>query len=513
MKQIWNLISVHFYIPKLFRNLTTMNVLSVEQQRWLDRYTIEHEPISSLDLMERAALRFFIRLRNHLHEKSSVIVFCGSGNNGGDGFGIARLLIELGISTDIYVVPFGKLTADCGTQYERVKDHVMTWKETSNPSADHNTIIIDALLGIGSGRKPEGILESAISWINHSICTVVSVDIPSGLPCDQLPDHETIVKAHFTFAFHAPKLTFFLPETAPYCGEWEVLDIGLDQAENARQHSQYAWLKVEEVQQMIPKRKRFSHKGTYGHGLLVAGSIGKFGACILSSKAALRSGIGLLSVYTVASAKSILPVAVPEAMGIFDEYENEISGLATSDLGKFSALAIGPGSGNHEGVLYALRPLIQSNLPLVIDADALNVLAEHEEWKGRLHEQCVLTPHPKEFERLAGASSDSLDRLSRLSEFATSRNCVVVLKDAITAVATPDGKVYFNTTGNCGMATGGSGDVLTGIILGLLAQKIPPAYAAKIAVFHHGLAGDKVRTTKGERALIAGDLIEALKIE
>ncbi len=490
-----------------------MNILSAEQQRWLDRYTIEHEPITSLELMERAASRFFIRLRNHLHEKSSVIVFCGAGNNGGDGFVIARLLIELGISTDVYFVPFGKMSADCQAQHDKISDHVMIWKDTSNPTSDQNTIIVDAMLGVGCNRKPDGILETAISWINRSVCTVCSVDVPTGLPCDELPEHDTIVKAHFTVAFHAPKLTFFLPETALYCGEWDVLDIGLSQEENDRQHTQFGWLRAEEVQHMIPKRKRFSHKGNYGHGLLVAGSLGKFGACILSSRAALRSGIGLLSVYTVASAKSVLPVAVPEAIGIFDEYETEISGLSTSDFGKYSALGIGPGSGNSEGVLYALRPLIQSGLPLVIDADGLNVLAEHEEWKGRLHELCVLTPHPKEFERLAGASVDSLDRLNRLTEFAKTRNCVIVLKDAISAVATPDGKVVFNTTGNCGMATGGSGDVLTGIILGLLAQHIPPAYAAKIAVFHHGLAGDKVKLIKGERALIAGDLIDALKIE
>jgi len=490
-----------------------MNILSAEQQRELDRYTIEHEPITSLDLMERAASRFFIRLRNHLHEKSSVIVFCGTGNNGGDGFVIARLLIELGISTDVYLVPFGKMSTDCQSQHDRIRDHVMTWKDTSDPVSDQYTIIVDALLGVGCNRTPDGILETAISWINRSTCTVCSVDIPTGLPSDKLPDQEIIVKAHFTFALHAPKLTFFLPETAEYCGEWDVLDIGLHSEENARLHSEFGWLRSEEVQQMIPKRKRFSHKGTYGHGLLVAGSLGKLGACILSSKAALRSGIGLLSVYTVSSAKSVLPVAVPEAMGIFDEYETEISGLATSDFTKYSALAIGPGSGNSEGVLYALRPLIQSGLPLVIDADGLNVLAEHDEWKGRLHELCVLTPHPREFERLAGVSSDSMDRLSRLSEFAKTRNCVIVLKDAITAIATPDGKIVFNTTGNCGMATGGSGDVLTGIILGLLAQHIPPAYAAKIAVFHHGLAGDKVRAIKGERALIAEDLIDALKIE
>lgn len=489
-----------------------MNILSAAQIRHLDAFTIQHEPITSAALMERAAGMFFNKLLNWLPENAEVTVFCGSGNNGGDGCVIARLLMKHLIPVRTVFVPFGTLSTDCQLQYEQIKQHIHLFSEYTDWEWNEQSVIVDALLGIGSNREPEGVLAEAIRCINTANVPVISVDMPSGLPVDELPSHDCVVGAHFTWTFHAPKLTFFLPETAEYVGEWDVLDIGLSREETVRLHAVYQHLTPEIVDELLPVRKRFSHKGTYGHGLLVVGSDGKMGAAVLSSKAALRSGIGLLSVYTISTGRTILPVAVPEAMGIFDESSELITGNQLPELAAYSALGVGPGLGVHDGVGTVIRAIITAGKPVVFDADALNYLSRNSELLDKLPENSVLTPHPKEFERLAVKSANSLQRLQLLKALASATKSVVVLKDAITTIALPDGTCWFNTTGNPGMATGGSGDVLTGILLGLLAQGFLPEDAAKIAVFYHGLAGDSAANKRGQRALLAGDLIDQLQI-
>lgn len=491
-----------------------MQILTAKQQKQLDEFTIQNEPITSVDLMNRAASTCADEIIQDVlrsEKAKSVILLCGTGNNGGDGFVLLRYFKAVRIPVCCYLVPFGQMSADCRIQYELVKENVLTWDSDLLPEWNEHTIVIDSLLGIGSNRAPENELKEAIEWMNSADCPVYAIDMPSGLPADVLPSHQTVVQADKTFTFHAPKLTFFLPETAAYAGEWKVLDIGLLRNPQI-ETTPYTWMQRKETNKLIPPRKRFSHKGTYGHTLLIAGSDGKMGACLLSSEAALRSGTGLLSVHTVAQGKFQLHQYIPEAMAHWDSHENELSGEALPDLTPFSAIGIGPGLGTGNGVLKAVKAVLHSKKACVIDADALNVLAKNPEFLEELHENCILTPHPKEFERLAGTFENSLDRLDLAIRFAQKHQCILVLKDAITAVIHPNGEVYFNTTGNPGMAKGGSGDVLTGIISACLAQQIAPFDAARIAVFHHGLAGDLARNEKGERAMLPRDLIAHIKI-
>jgi NAD(P)H-hydrate epimerase len=489
-----------------------MRIYSAAQQRYLDQVTIQKEPISSHALMERAASACFTHLLKHIRPDQEVILFCGTGNNGGDGLVLSRLFKEAGFLTSTYLVGFGEMTEDCQLQFERVKQDLIIFAESSRPLFHSNAVVIDALLGTGSNRKPEELLAAAINSINNSGVPIYSIDMPSGLPADEVPDHHIVVKANKTFTIHAPKLTFFLPETYQFVGEWEVVDIGINELESKKIQVRFEVMESDQVKELIPLRERFSHKGTYGHGLLIAGSSGKMGACVLSARAALRSGLGFLSVYTCQEGKSILPTAIPESMGIFDVGATEITDCLLPTNLTFDAIAIGPGLGIHPGTGRAIERVFNINKPTVVDADALNMLGMYPDLLEELPVNSILTPHPKEFERLAGKSENSSDRLERLIHFAQTYRCVVVLKDAITAIATPGGKVWLNTTGNNGMAKGGSGDTLTGILLGLLAQGICPENAAKIGVFFHGIAGDKAVEKRGERAILASDLIEELRI-
>lgn len=490
-----------------------MKLLTTEQIKHLDRFTIENEPISSVDLMNRAGAVLFEELLQLLDYKQPVVIFCGPGNNGGDGLVIHRLLKLAGFSVQTYLVPFANLTDECQEQFDQVKGDVLLWSEKSTVNLTHDTVIVDALLGIGSNREPQGLLKSAIDWINSNENKVYSIDMPSGLAADELPEHVTIVKATETWTIHAPKLTFMLPEAQQFIGNWKCFNIGLDTNEYNSITSRYNYLLQENIESILPIRPRFSHKGNYGHGLLIAGSDGKMGACLLSTEAAIRSGLGLLSVHTVSQGKHCLHQRIPEAMAIWDKNEKEISGEAIPDLSRFSAVGIGPGLGMSDGVLTALKQVLLSKRPCVIDADALNVLAENEELLAYLHEACVLTPHPKEFERLAGSFINSQDRLDRAIHFAQAYSCQLILKDTISAVITSKGKVSFNSTGNSGMAKGGSGDVLTGIVLGLLTQGISATDSAQIAMFCHGKAGDDAAKKMGQYAMLASDIITELRIE
>lgn len=489
-------------------------ILSARQQKELDRYTIQQTPITSVELMNRAAsicAEAIIQDLLNSEFAKSVVLLCGTGNNGGDGFVLLRYFQAARIPVKCYLVPFGSMSDDCRIQYELVQENVLTWDAETNPEWDEQMVVVDSLLGIGSNRAPGHALKQAIEWINSVNCPVYSIDMPSGLPADEIPTHSIIVHASKTLTFHAPKLTFFLPETAAYAGEWRVLDIGLLHREELEQ-SPYSLLDSDLVDTLIPVRKRFSHKGTYGHALLIAGSDGKMGACLLSSEAALRSGTGLLTVHTVSQGKYQLHQRIPEAMAHWDTDENVLTGDYLPNLETYSAIGIGPGLGTGNGTLKAVKAVLHSKIRCVIDADALNVLAENPELLNELHENCVLTPHPKEFERLAGVFENSIDRLNHAVKFAQNYSCVLVLKDAITAVINSKGSVSFNTTGNPGMAKGGSGDVLTGMVLGCLAQRMTPFDAARIAVFHHGLAGDRARDEKGEWSMLPEDLIAHIKI-
>lgn len=489
-------------------------ILSAEQIRKTDEFTITNEPIASIDLMERAALQFVHAIVPFVHGKPAIHVFCGSGNNGGDGLAIARMLIGKGCKVFIYCVKLGNSTSpDCQTNMERAGQYKKITAADDLPVIQPDHIIVDALLGTGVSRPVSGLIQQVISHLNASGAKILSVDIPSGLPADGIPENDEIIRAHFTGTFERPKLSFFLKESAIYTGQWQVLPIGLSQEFLSQQESAFHYLTEDFFANILRPRVRFSHKGTYGHGLLIAGSKGKMGSAVLAAKAALRSGMGLLTVDIPECGYTILQTAVPEAMCKTDYTDSHITKVDL-DIEQFTAIGIGPGMGVQQGTKTVLEQLFATeDTPLVIDADALNVLAENKELLSAVPPHTILTPHPKEFERLAGKSSDSFERLKLQIDFSVENNCIVVLKDAITSVSFPDGNVYFNTTGNPGMATGGTGDVLTGIITGLLSQGYAPRSAALIAVYFHGKAGDLAAKQLGQSQLIAGDLMNYFRLE
>lgn len=456
-----------------------MKILSIDKVRQADQYTIQHEPISSEGLMERAAGQVFEWLMAHLQKDNNVKIFCGSGNNGGDGLVVARRLSEVGVSNQVY----------------KVRDFQ---SEADFPPIEENDIIVDALFGSGLNRPVEGLAAELIHYLNAQQAIRISIDIASGLFADSPSPDAAIFKPDYTLTFQMPKLAFLIPENDPYVGQLVVLDIQLHPQYLLEVETNNFLVDSEMIKPIIHRRPKYSHKGTYGHALLVAGSEGKTGAAILGAKSCLRTGAGLLSVKLPQSAWTPLQASLPEAM------------IHTDDkLDAFNAIGVGPGLGTSEEAQRLVRHLIQdAKVPLVMDADALNILSENKTWLSFLPAKTILTPHPKEFERLFGKTSNSFERLALQREMAVKRGIIIVLKGAHTSVAMPNGAVFFNSTGNPGMATAGSGDVLTGMILSLLAQRYTPEEAAVLGVYLHGLAGDLAASEIGQEALIASDITE-----
>lgn len=489
-------------------------ILTAEQTRAADAYTIANEPIRSIDLMERASLAFVEYLREELAlEKHKIVILCGTGNNGGDGLAIARILLRQGFDIQAILLKHrNELSEDCGTNYEAIKEQVVVVKQLDElPNLSSYSLVIDAILGTGVNSPLRGLLADAVEAINRLDLPVYAVDLPSGLYADTLNTAGPIVEAAHVLSFQRPKLSFFLPENNRYIARWAVADIGLDEAFIQEQESSN-YVLDHAVKALLQSRPRYSHKGSYGHALMLAGSEGKMGAAILCAKGCLRSGVGLLTMAVPSCGLDILQIAVPEAMAITDLKHEHLSQLPS--LSAYAAVGIGPGLGQHDDTRDLLHTLFNQNTaPLVIDADALNLLAVNLEILKQLASNSILTPHIKEFDRLVGASENSMERFDKLRDFSTTHQCIVVLKDAHTAIATPDENIYFNTTGNPGMATGGSGDVLTGIITGLLAQGYAPRDAALLGVYFHGLAGDRAADIHGQMAMLASDIIDNLYLE
>jgi ADP-dependent NAD(P)H-hydrate dehydratase / NAD(P)H-hydrate epimerase len=490
-----------------------IKILSSAQTKQLDQYTIGHESIAFIDLMERACRAFVDWFVQHYRQNKKIGIVCGTGNNGGDGLGIARLLVENHYPVKVWVVRGEvKETADFKINFERAKISRVSLSEISLPS-DRGLfggcdILIDAVFGSGLSRPVEGIYAQVIPCINDTNAIKIAVDIPSGLLADQ-PSIGSIVKAHRTISFQLPKLAFFFPENNQYVGEWNLVDIGLSKQFLKEAESKNFFVTKDAIKKILQPRSRFSHKGDYGHALLIAGSQGKMGACILAARAALRSGLGLLTVHVPKNGNDIVQAAVPEAMSVMDANENYFSYLPI-DL-NFDVIGIGPGLGKAPETVKAFSQLLEKyQKPMVLDADALNILSEHRELFSLIAAGSILTPHPKEFERLVGTWKNDFERLEKQKALSAQIKSMIVLKGAFTSIATPDGSVYFNSTGNPGMATGGSGDVLTGILTGLLAQGYSAIDAAILGVYLHGLSGDLAMADKDMNSLIASDLIEYL---
>lgn len=485
-----------------------LKILDMGQVRALDAYTIQHEPVKSIDLMERACKSFVSWFTLRFDGTHRVGVVCGTGNNGGDGLGIARLLEALGYAVSVWVVRGGKESPDFTTNLARLKgvlvaeDFVQDMK--SFPGCD---VLVDALFGSGLARPAEGIFEAAIRAINNSDATRVAVDIPSGLFADQHTDGP-VVQARYTVTFQLPKLALLLPENARFVGEWRRVDIGLDKSFIRNAETSRYYMTRKSARKMWRPRTKFSHKGNFGHALIMSGSKGKMGAAVLASRGALRGGVGLLTVHVPSCGMVILQTSVPEAMLTLDAGESFITQAPATE--PYEAVGVGPGIGQSEETLQALRSAMESGKRMVIDADALNLLGAHRELLHLVPAGSILTPHPREFERLVGKWSNDFDRLAKQQALARQLKSVVLVKGAHTAIATPEGELFFNCTGNPGMATGGAGDVLTGLLTGMLAQGYPAKESAILGVYLHGMAGDLAAREMGEDALVAGDLIDFL---
>lgn len=494
-----------------------MKLFTTSQIAGLDKYTIENEPVSDVDLMERASLQITGWLVKYFSTESKMVFFAGPGNNGGDALAVARQMAELGFICEVFLFDSGReLKGSPAINWQRLLDQGKVKLSKINvlsdfPEISETDVIIDGLFGSGLTRPLEGFAAEIVQKINHKGNVVVSIDIPSGLMGEDNSDNipENIIQADITLTFQFPKMSFFFAENEKYAGKWEVLPIGLHQQGIAETVTEMFLIEKEEISQIILSRSQFGHKGTYGHALLIAGSFGKMGAAILASKACLRSGVGLLTTHIPHFGYSIIQTAVPEAMASVDQHDSIFTEFP--DLSLFSAVGVGPGIDQKTNTKRALNELLEkSKLPLVIDADALNILAENKSWLEKLPENSILTPHPGEFKRLVGDSENSYIRIQKQIEFSKKYKVIVVLKGAFTSVSTPESKLYFNSTGNPGMATAGSGDVLTGIILGLLAQGILPENAALAGVYIHGLAGDLAVLQNSEYSLVAGDIVKFL---
>lgn len=494
-----------------------MKIFATEKVKDLDQYTIQYEPISSPDLVERAATMFVHEFCRRYSKQIRIVVFAGQGNNGADALAVARLLIDEGYRVETVLFnPSNHLSYDCELNKERLlkMERVEFTEVIDNfmpPELSERDIVIDGLFGSGINRPLTGGFAAVVNYLNQSEATIVSIDIPSGLfgEDNRQNDPEAIVHADVTFTFQFPKLAFLLAENEQYVGEWKILDIGLHPDILEQTPSPYYFVQEEEVANVFQPRDKFAHKGTFGHALLIAGSRGKMGAALLSAKACLRSGVGLLTVHIPQRGELAFQTAFPEAMLSFDPNKEFFSVLP--DISTYRAIGIGPGLGQHMESAAALERLLSTTPhPVVIDADALNLLASNHDLINRIPPRSILTPHPKEFDRLAGASKSDYERLMKAQSFAVEHKICIVLKGAYTAVCTAEGNVYFNSTGNPGMATAGSGDVLTGIILGLLAQGHEPETAAVAGVFLHGVAGDLAAIYRSEESMIASDIIDML---
>lgn len=506
----------NFFVALNDVNLPKMKIFKADQVAFLDDYTIESEDIKSVDLMERASGCVTDWIVNH-YQPLDVAVFAGPGNNGGDALAVARLLILKGFRVTVFVPSSDQKFSDCfQINLDRLANHakveVLDWKGNGPlPDLSKCQLILDGLFGSGLSRPLAGYPSELVKHLNQSNIPIISIDIPSGLKSepDESISSESIITATHTLTFEFPKLTFFFEASAPYLGRWEILSIGIDS--KAKELSETTWNYSDRncISSIVHHRPKFSHKGTFGHALLVAGSKGKMGAAILAARASLRSGVGLLTVHVPACGNEIMHVSVPEAMVSDDGAELAVTKIPVSDAIK--AVGIGPGIGTARETTNALKELLSiCSVPLVLDADALNILSENRELLPLLPKNTILTPHPKELERLVGKSLSAFERLRLAVDFAKKYQVYVILKGAHTAMLLPDGQCWFNSTGNPGMATAGSGDVLTGILLGLVTQGYTSKEACLLGVYLHGLSGDLALENGSEESLVAGDLIENL---
>ena len=493
-----------------------MKIFTTAQIRELDKYTIEHEPIASLDLMERAARVLTQVVVQEWTVATPIVIFAGPGNNGGDALAMARMLSEQNYQVSVYLFNIsGHLSADCAANKQRLldtklaKNFVEVSTEFDPPVLDSNTLVIDGLFGSGLNKPLAGGFASLVKYINASPSKVVSIDVPSGLMTEDNAYNvrANIIRANMTLTLQHPKLSFLFPENQQFVGQLRVLDIKLSKEGIEKIEASFTMIEESDVRERLLIRSPFAHKGQMGTALMIAGCYGMAGAAVLATKACLRAGVGKVVVNSPRRNIPILQTAIPEA--VVRSGSEETIFAETIDTDDYQAMGIGPGLGQSEQTAIALiAQLRRTQCPIVADADAINILANHRAWLQQLPKEIILTPHPKELDRLEGHSADTYERITKACNLAERLKGYVILKGHHTAICCPDGHVMFNTTGNAGMATAGSGDVLTGILTGLLARGYKPQDACIVGVYLHGLAGDLAAKEIGEESLIAGDIIQ-----
>ena len=467
--------------------------------------------------MERASRALARAMSERWSAETPFTVFAGPGNNGGDALAVSRLLVERGCRVEVYLFNTkGTLSPDCETNKERLAGvagidfHEITTQFVP-PVLTAEHVVVDGLFGSGLNKPLSGGFAAVVKYINTSPATVVAIDVPSGLMGEDNTYNiqANIIRADLTLSLQLPKLAFLFAENAPFVGEWQLLDIGLSEEAIEEKETDFALTEHEDVASMLKPRGKFAHKGNFGRALLIAGSQGMAGASVLAARACLRSGVGLLTVHIPFCNNFIVQTSVPEAMTEIDI--NDVRFSCATDTDDYQAVGIGPGLGKAGDTEAALLEQIEScQTPMVVDADALNLLGEHRSYIGRLPKGSILTPHPKELERLVGKCQNSYERLTKARELARSAGVHILLKGAYSVVIAPSGKCWFNPTGNPGMATGGSGDVLTGVVLALLAQGYDAETAARMAAYIHGLAGDIACKKHGVMGMTAGDIVTCL---
>lgn len=495
-----------------------MKIFTSAQIKELDKFTIENEPISSLSLMERAAQTMTRSITELWGTATPIVVFAGPGNNGGDALAIARLLADRGYQVTVYLFNIsGHLSPDCAANKRQLEEnkHIEQFFEVTQefdpPVLDEQTLVIDGLFGSGLNKPLAGGFASLVKYINASPSKIVSIDTPSGLMAEDNTYNikANIIRAYLTLTLQQPKLSFLFAENQQFIGQLRILDIRLSQEGIQKMDASYTIIEENDIRNSLLPRSPYAHKGQMGNALLIAGSYCMAGAAVLAAKACLRSGVGKL---TISSPKRNIPVlqqAVPEA--VIKTGTEETIFAESIDTEEYNALGIGPGLGQSEQTAIALiAQLRRTQCPMIADADAINILANHRAWIQQLPKGIILTPHPKEFDRLEGHSADSYERLTKACNLAERLQGIVILKGHYTAICMADGHVMFNPTGNAGMATAGSGDVLTGIITGLLARGYQPKEACMVGVYLHGLAGDLAAAELGEESLLASDIIQYL---
>ena len=490
-----------------------MKILNVQQMKLADQATIKNEPISSIDLMERAAYRCVQWLEEQDIEDKEIHIFCGMGNNGGDGLVIARYLYEDDYMTGTFVVHFSDtMSDDFVTNYQRAEAtgiHPVSVHSLDDfPVIKKEDIVIDAIFGIGLNKPPKGIAKDVISYINKAGAKVFSIDVPSGLYIDKPTEtKQVVVESTVTLTFQTPKLAFLLPENGDYIKDFVTIDIGLDEKFLKEIPVNYHFTTSNAVESFFKYRTRFSHKGSFGHALIIGGSFGKIGAAVLASKAALKVGSGLVTAYIPKCGYTILQTAIPEVMVEVDAADQlEFFNFKVNP----TVIGVGVGMGTSDKTAKAFGKFLKENkIPLVIDADALNILSNNKVFLESLPMDTILTPHPKELERLIGKWKNDYDKLEKIALFSKKHNCIIVLKGANTVIVRKD-QFYFNSTGNPALATAGTGDVLTGIITGLLAQAYTPLQAALFGVFIHGRTANFSGSLGYMEAFTASDIINFL---